>query len=144
MSFANQMWGRWVKLYAGTRPEHALEPAVAALGRPYRFQHPLWHLGVFPDFALIADRVIFEVDGEEHFTGPGRAKDEERTGKLNADGWTVVRCTNREAVENPWAAVNRMAIQAGLSARVEAPDGWRPGVWEAPVQKRARRGPRIK
>ncbi len=140
----NPMWARWVRLYAGTRPEIALEPAVAALGRPYRFQHPLWHLGLFPDFALTLDRVIIEVDGDEHRTAEGRAKDAERTRRLGDDGWRVVRCSNEEAVVNPWATVNRLMLQAGLPWRAEAPEHWVPGVWEAPVQKRAKRGPRLR
>lgn len=139
------MWGRWVRLYRGTRAELALEPAVAALGRPYRFQHPVWELGVFPDFVLTADGWIIEVDGEEHFTPAGLAADEERTRRLVAAGYRgVVRCTNREAVEAPYATVNRMMIQAGLPWRCEAPDDLVPGRWEAPVQKRARRPPRVK
>lgn len=142
----NPMWGRWVRLYRGTRSELALEPAVAALGRPYRFQHPLWQLGVFPDFVLHHpdDRLVLEVDGDEHFSEAGREKDAERTRRLNSEGWKVVRCSNREAVENPYATVNRMMIQAGLPWRAEAPDSWVPGRWEAPVQRAARRPPRIR
>jgi very-short-patch-repair endonuclease len=112
---------RWAALYKGTEAEHALEPAVASLGRPYRFQHPLWHLGLFPDFCLIADRTIIEVDDPSHHTKAGRLKDIERTRKLSKYGWRVVRCTNEEAVNDPYGTVNRLMEAAGLSYRASPP-----------------------
>jgi very-short-patch-repair endonuclease len=106
---------RWARLYSDPTPaERALEPAVAALGRPYRFQHPLWHLGYFPDFALTADRVIFEVDDPGHRRAAARARDRVRTERLIRAGWRVFRCTNAEALADPVAAVARMAQAAGL------------------------------
>jgi very-short-patch-repair endonuclease len=84
---------RHAALYANPTPaELAIEPAVASLGTPYRFNHALWALGVFPDFVLLRQRLVIEVDGKEHRTPSGRRKDEARTKKLNAAGWSVVRC----------------------------------------------------
>ena len=114
----SQFLARWAKLYSDPTPaERALEPVVASLGVRYRFQHPLWALGVFPDFVLLDDRVVIEVDDPSHFTAKGRTRDEERTKKLTNAGWTVVRCTNAEALSDPGAALTRMLIEAGLPYR---------------------------
>lgn len=110
---------KWAKLYNGTPAELALEPAIAALGRPYRFQHPLWSLGIFPDFALVADRVVIEVDDKSHNRADKRAADALRTKKLNALGWKVVRCTNEEAMQAPFDTVNRLMAEAKLPYRAK-------------------------
>lgn len=100
---------RWAKLYSNpTPPEASLEPAIAALGLPYRFQHPLWGLRVFPDFVLSKQKIVIEVDGPEHRRTAQRKKDAERTKLLERHGWTVVRCTNEEALEDPKGVVERL------------------------------------
>lgn len=97
---------RWAKLYSNpTRQERALEPVVASLGVPYRFQHPLWGLRVFPDFVLLDHKVVIEVDDPGHRRTANRKKDAERTRKLNQAGWRVVRVTNDEVDEDPVAAL---------------------------------------
>ena len=109
------MLARWAKLYSQqTEAEKALEPAVASLGIPYRFQHPVWALGFFPDFVLLGDRVVREVDDPSHNTKRKRAADEARTAKLQRAGWRVARCTNAEALANPYGAVDRMLADLGL------------------------------
>jgi very-short-patch-repair endonuclease len=115
------MLRNWSALSKGTPAEWAIEPAVASLGRPYRWQHPLWGLSLFPDFALIQDKVVLEIDDQRHFTTRGKAKDVERTAKLVKAGWRVVRCTNEEALSDPYGAVDRMCEEAGLSYRTRAP-----------------------
>ncbi len=105
---------RWAKLYASPTPaETALEPAVAALGVPYRFQHPLWGLRAFPDFALPRHKIVIEVDDPGHNRKVNRTKDAERTAKLARAGWTVVRCTNDEALSDPEGTVRRLVTEAG-------------------------------
>ena len=99
---------RWSRLYRGTPSELALEPHLARMGEVYRFQHPEWRLGVILDFAFPEHRLALEVDGSEHFTKAGKAKDEERTKKLEALGWRVVRCSNDEAVNDPETVVLRV------------------------------------
>lgn len=105
---------RWAALYASpTDPEIALEPAVAALGVPYRAQHPVFGKGAILDFAvyprgLNAPGVDLEVDGSSHRTKRGRENDVVRTAKLTAAGWTVWRCTNEEALADPEGTVARM------------------------------------
>lgn len=100
---------RWAKLYSNpTEAEAALEPAIAALGVPYRFQHPLWGLRVFPDFVIPSAKLVIEVDDPGHRRTAQRKKDAERTRMLNRHGWTVVRCTNEEAIEDPEGTVERV------------------------------------
>lgn len=109
----NPMLPKWSKLYTQpTVPELALEPAVAALGRPYRFQHPVFATGSIVDFALLQDRVIFEVDGKSHEGAEAEAKDRKRTRKLEKLGWVVARCTNADALSDPTSAVALMLMQA--------------------------------
>jgi very-short-patch-repair endonuclease len=113
---------KWAKLYNGTPAEMALEPAIAALGRPYRFQHPLWSLGIFPDFVLLNERLVIEVDDKSHNRADKRKADALRTKKLNSLGWRVVRCTNEEALQAPFATVNRLMEDANLPYRVKPPE----------------------
>jgi very-short-patch-repair endonuclease len=109
---------RWSKLYANpTDAEAAIEPAIASLGVRYRFQHPLFGLRLFPDFILPDYRVVIEVDDRSHYTKKKREADAERTERLNNGGWTVVRCSNEEAEDDPYGAVDRMMTEAGLTLR---------------------------
>lgn len=109
---------RWAKLYSRpTDAEQAIEPAIASLGIPYRFQHPLWGLSVFPDFALPTERIVIEVDDTSHNTSKKKKEDAERTSKLNKHNWTVVRCTNAQALEDPYGTVDSMMTELGLPYR---------------------------
>lgn len=109
---------RWAKLYANpTDAEAAIEPAIASLGVRYRFQHPMFGLRLFPDFILPDYRVVLEVDDRSHNTKKKREADAERTERLNHGGWTVVRCSNEEAEEDPYGTVDRMMQEAGLPLR---------------------------
>lgn len=104
---------RWAKLYTKpTEAEQALEPAIAALGKPYRAQHPVFAAGCIVDFALLGPKIVIEVDGTSHQSQEAQRKDRERTLKLEALGWVVVRCTNREAKEDPEAAVQALLLRA--------------------------------
>lgn len=103
-------------LYRGTAAELALEDAVAELGVPYRFQFPgyLYGFRYFPDFLLPTLGVVIEVDDPSHAKGDAPEKDAERTEFLRrAFDWVVVRCTNREALEDPRGAVARMMRESG-------------------------------
>lgn len=107
---------RWAKLYSNpTEAEYALEPAVAALGVPYRFQHPLWGLKVFPDFVLPRHKVVIEVDDPSHERKKKQREDAERTARLNKHGWIVVRCTNDEALNDPYGTIERLINLPELS-----------------------------
>lgn len=109
---------RWAKLYAKpTDAEAAIEPAIAALGVRYRFQHPMFGLRLFPDFILPDYRLVIEVDDRSHSTKKKREADVERTERLNNAGWVVVRCSNEEAEEDPYGTIDRLMSEAGLTLR---------------------------
>jgi very-short-patch-repair endonuclease len=113
---------RWSGLYSNmTEAERAMEPAVASLGVRYRVQHPIWSLGVFPDFALMDQKLVIEVDDPSHNTAKRKKADAERTAKLKRLGWRVVRCTNDEALADPYKTVDRLMQAAGLDLRTRRP-----------------------
>lgn len=113
MSFGNTFLARWSRLYANnTAAELAVEPAIAALGVPYRAQHPVFQCGAVLDFAFPRAKLAVEVDGPSHNTAKGKAKDAERTAKLARWGWRVVRMTNKEALTDPAGAVARIVSPA--------------------------------
>ncbi len=114
---------RWAGHYSNPTPaEAAIEPAIASLGIPYRFQHPVWALGIFPDFVLLHERVVIEVDDRSHRQKAKMRADAERTAKLNKLGWRVVRCSNEEALSEPHNTVDRMMAEAGLPYRTTRED----------------------
>jgi very-short-patch-repair endonuclease len=103
----------WAKLYtAPTKSELALEPSVAALGVPYRAQHPVFALGFICDFALLDEKIILEVDGKSHSGKAAQEADRERTRKLERLGWVVARCRNEDAEREPKATVQKMLMEA--------------------------------
>lgn len=111
---ADLFLARWARLYSNLTPaETALEPAIAALGVPYRVQHPMWALRVFPDFVLPKQRIVIEVDDPGHRRKEAIKRDAERTEKLTRAGWTVVRCENDEALSDPAGTVRRLVTDAG-------------------------------
>ncbi|MEX2128884.1 MAG: DUF559 domain-containing protein [Xanthobacteraceae bacterium] len=54
----------------------------------------------FVDFACMAARLNIEVDGSQHGSDHGIARDEARTRWLEARGYRVIRFWNNEVVEN--------------------------------------------
>lgn len=108
---------RWNKLYKGTDAEVSLEDAVAAIGVPYRTQFPgfLYGFRFFPDFLLPTLKLVIEVDDASHSRTEKRLADAERSEVMRDKfGWRVVRCTNREALDNPVGTVRALLIEAGL------------------------------
>lgn len=112
----NIMAMRWGKLYKGTPAEKSLEDAVAALGVPYRTQFPgyLYGFRFFPDFLLPTLGLVIEVDDSSHGRAAKIMADADRTEELEARGFTVVRCTNEEALSDPHGSVRRMLVEAGM------------------------------
>jgi len=109
----------WAGAYSNPTPaEAALEPHIAALGLPYRFQHPIWALRFRVDYAFPRHKVIFEVDDPSHSQKAKRAADKVRSAKLKRAGWKVYRCQNEEALADPAATVQRLATEAGLKEQV--------------------------
>ena len=112
----NIMAMRWGKLYKGTPAELALEEAVAALGYPYRTQFPgyLYGFRFFPDFLFPTLKLIIEVDDDSHNRAEKIEADRERTEALNRLGYTVVRCTNENALADPYGTVRALLKEAGI------------------------------
>lgn len=112
----NPMAVRWNKLYKGTPAELALEDAIAAVGVPYRTQFPgfLYGFRFFPDFFLPTLQLVIEVDDSSHGRAAKMIADAERTEALESKGWKVVRCSNREALDDPHGAVRRMLASVGM------------------------------
>jgi hypothetical protein len=104
------MHSYWGNLYKGTPAELAIEPAVASLAIPYRFQHPyfLWGTRFFPDFIMPTIGVILEVDDPSHDEDEKKAADALRTATFEKLGYVVVRCTNEEALSHPYSVVDRL------------------------------------
>ncbi len=50
------------------------------------------------DFACVAKRLVVEVDGDQHGRNRAAAHDEERSRRLEAAGWRVMRFSNAEVM----------------------------------------------
>ncbi len=120
----NPQHSKWAQLYKGTKYELSLEAAVATLGVPYRTNFPchifLPKIDAFPDFLLPTLGIVIEVDGPEHYTVEGRRADEERSELLERNhGWTVVRVTNDEALNDPAGALDKALRRAGINMKTD-------------------------
>lgn len=103
----------WARLYTTqTASELAIEHAIAALGTPYRAQHPIFASHFIVDFALLDEKIIIEVDGKSHNSEKAKAEDRTRTLVIERFGWVVVRCTNEEAQREPAATVQKLLLEA--------------------------------
>lgn len=78
------------------------------LGVKFRRQHPAE--GYIADFACVEAMLIIEVDGHSH--DDQQAYDAERTRKLEAAGWRVLRVTDNDALSDSGAVARK--IQAAL------------------------------
>jgi len=80
-------------------------------GIKFRRQHPIGRY--FADFACVSRKLVIEIDGDHH--ADQLAADQRRTATLEQAGWSVIRFTAREVVQNPegiWSAI-RIAIENG-------------------------------
>ena len=68
------------------------------LGYRFRRQHPIDDF--IADFVCIELNLIIEVDGGYHNSVEMQISDEERTKILNGSGYTVIRFTNEEVINN--------------------------------------------
>lgn len=57
---------------------------------------------------------MIEVDDDSHRRAAKKKADAERTAKLEAAGWRVLRCWNEEAIADPHATVARLMREAGF------------------------------
>ncbi len=68
------------------------------MGEHFRRQHVL--LDYIPDFVCLSKKIIIEIDGGYHFEGEQPERDAERAEELKKQGFTVVRFTNEEIINN--------------------------------------------
>jgi very-short-patch-repair endonuclease len=66
------------------------------MGLGFRRQMPI--VGYIVDFACPVHRLIVELDGSQHAVDGSLRYDAERTARLEADGWTVLRFWNDEVM----------------------------------------------
>ena len=80
----------------------------------FRRQYPI--AGYIVDFACPAKKLIVEVDGSQHADCAVSAYDRERTERLRADGWTVLRFWNGDVLADIDNVCRHIVIEAGLIA----------------------------
>jgi 5-methyltetrahydrofolate--homocysteine methyltransferase len=68
------------------------------LGQPFKRQHIIGEF--IADFICIPAKVIIEVDGGYHQLPEQQISDEQRQEWLEAQGYTVIRFTNEEVIED--------------------------------------------
>ena len=81
-------------------------------GRHFRRQVPI--AGFIADFSCYSCRLIIELDGGQHNTATGLARDDERTRLLEAKGFRVLRFWNSDVFENIEGVVDMIRHAAGL------------------------------
>lgn len=100
----NPVVANWDHLYQNpTQAELLLEPEIAKLGVPYRFQHRTWNY--ISDFAILPWKVVVEVDGDSHRRKSQQEKDAKKAAWLAKRGWRTVRTTNKAVYADPAKAL---------------------------------------
>lgn len=84
------------------------------MGLGFRRQVPI--AGYIVDFACPSHRLIVEVDGMQHATDDAARADGLRTGRLQRDGWTVLRFWNDDVLRDVAGVCDHIVTVAGLSA----------------------------
>ncbi|KKB86612.1 hypothetical protein VW29_01545 [Devosia limi DSM 17137] len=92
-------------------------------GWHFRRQAPIGPFVV--DFVCKREKLVFEIDGDSHYSAAGVARDAQRTGFLAGQGYRVVRFSNADVLGNPegvFAVVVGILGEPGRAGRaVEAP-----------------------
>jgi very-short-patch-repair endonuclease len=84
------------------------------MGLGFRRQFPIDRYIV--DFACPAKKLIVEVDGSQHGDAAVAGADADRTRKLEALGWTILRFWNDDVAADIDGVCAHIVIAAGLSA----------------------------
>lgn len=71
--------------------------------------------GFIVDFACPDKRLIVEVDGSQHGDEAEAAYDADRSRRLEADGWTVLRFWNDDVLRDIDGVCDHIATAAGLA-----------------------------
>ena len=67
---------------------------------PQRFRRQVTFGGFILDFYCASAKLAIELDGSQHFTQEGQARDTERTAFLEANGIHVLRFSNADVLKN--------------------------------------------
>ena len=107
-------------------------------GVHFRRQHPVF--GYIPDFVCLTYRLIIEIDGDYHLDGEQPEKDAERTKNLAEQGFTVLRFTNEEVLQDTDEVIDaigdaidrqQLKLSSGIDTSSPLPSGglgWVPRV----------------
>jgi very-short-patch-repair endonuclease len=79
-------------------------------GLKFRRQHPLGQYIV--DSCCISHKLVVEIDGDSHASQG--TYDQARTARLQAQGYTVIRFTNREVIHQLDAVLEAIAQKCGI------------------------------
>lgn len=79
-------------------------------GLKFRRQHPVPPYVL--DFASRKLKLAIEIDGPSHFVEGAAFKDAQRTEYLESQGWTVIRFTNADVVEDIDAVIEAIWLKA--------------------------------
>jgi very-short-patch-repair endonuclease len=102
---------------------HQLRDAAKAGNLKFRRQQPVHPY--IADFACMAARLLVELDGDSHLSTV--AYDERREAFLRNKGFTVLRFTNDEVVQNAEGVAIRIVEQAQYLLNAPLPDPPREG-----------------
>jgi len=61
------------------------------------------------DFVSFGKKLIVEIDGGQHNETPTRERDEQRTKRLEADGFRVMRFWNNDVLLNPEGVLTKIS-----------------------------------
>ena len=84
------------------------------MGLAFRRQMPI--SGYIVDFACSSKKLIVELDGSQHAQADVSASDAERTAKLEALGWTILRFWNDDVIRDIDNVCQHIVIEAGLAS----------------------------
>ncbi|MCX6351942.1 MAG: endonuclease domain-containing protein [Bacteroidetes bacterium] len=86
-------------------------------GFKFRRQHPIE--GYIPDFVCLEKRLVVEIDGGYHYEKDQKELDEARTLHLNSYGYTEIRFSNEEVINDIDGVVRRL----GIALKETSPQG---------------------
>ncbi|WFS01845.1 endonuclease domain-containing protein [Rhizobium tumorigenes] len=81
------------------------------MGLSFRRQMPI--AGYIVDFACPSHRLIVEVDGSQHGDSEAVSYDQQRTLRLQQDGWTVLRFWNDDILKDIDAVCLHIVLSTG-------------------------------
>jgi len=91
------------------------------LGAKFRRQHPVGRFIL--DFACFELRLAIEVDGGQHNTGEGLARDERRRQYLADQGWRILRFWNNDVTGNTQGVLEMIADTVRSLTPNPSPEG---------------------